>query len=120
LLVVDAEGMAASVAAVVKGFAELDPGVRVAAVLCNRVAGPRHYAYLEPALRRCTAVAPAGWLPRRPEWHIPERHLGLVTREDLSGKASGPDLDALCEALEATVDLELLLRAAGRHAPPRL
>src|SRR5260370_15050242 len=40
LLVVDAAAAAASVAAVVKGFAELDPAVRVVAVLCNRVAGP--------------------------------------------------------------------------------
>src|SRR5207248_876254 len=89
LLVVDAEGAAASVAAVVKGFAEFDPGVRVAAVLCNRVAGPRHYAYLEPAIRRHTRVAPAGWLSRRPEWEIPERHLGLLTRQDVDRAASG-------------------------------
>src|SRR5262245_56522087 len=81
LLVADAEGMAASVAAVVRGFAEFDPEVHVAAVLCNRVAGPRHYAYLEPAIRRHTRVAPAGWLPRRQEWQIPERHLGLMTRQ---------------------------------------
>jgi cobyrinic acid a,c-diamide synthase len=109
LLVVDAEGAAASVAAVVKGFAELDPDVRVVAVLCNRVAGPRHYAYLEPAIRRHTGVVPVGWLPRRAEWQIPERHLGLVTREDLSGTAAGIDFDALAQALEATVNLDLLL-----------
>jgi cobyrinic acid a,c-diamide synthase len=112
LLVADAEGVAASVAAVVKGFAELDPAVRVAAVLCNRVAGPRHYEYLEPAIRRHSRVVPVGWLPRRAEWQIPERHLGLVTREDLSGAAGGAHFDALAEALETTVDLDLLLSVA--------
>src|SRR5262249_2159919 len=54
VLVVDASGMAASLAAVVKGFSELEPRVRVAGVVCNNVAGPRHYAYLEPAIRRHT------------------------------------------------------------------
>jgi cobyrinic acid a,c-diamide synthase len=110
LLVVDAEGAAASVAAVVKGFADLDPGVRVAAVLCNRVAGQRHYAYLEPAIRRHTSVAPVGWLPRRSEWHIPERHLGLLTRQDLEGFAA----EALAQGFEASVDLELLLAVSGQ------
>src|SRR5579884_1878301 len=82
VLVVDAAGVAASVAAVVKGFSEFDPEVTVAGVICNRVAGPRHYAYLEPAIRRHTRVVPLGWLPRPPEWEIPERHLGLMTLED--------------------------------------
>src|SRR5208283_3608932 len=61
LLVVDAAHASGSVAAVVKGFAELDPEVRVAAVVCNRVAGTKHYRYLEPAIRRHTRVQPAGW-----------------------------------------------------------
>src|SRR5437867_627333 len=60
LLVTDASAVAASMAATVKGFAEFDPAVRVAAVVCNRVAGPKHYAYLEPAIRRHTGVHPAG------------------------------------------------------------
>jgi cobyrinic acid a,c-diamide synthase len=123
LLVADAEGVAASVAAVVKGFAELDPGVRVAAVLCNRVAGPRHYAYLEPAIRRHTRVAAVGWLPRREEWQIPERHLGLVTRQDMDPGAGGPPVEALAETLERTVNVDLLLELSeypasrGRQPP---
>ncbi len=109
VLVVDASAMAASVAAVVKGFADLDPEVRVVAVLCNRVAGPRHYAHLAPAIRRHTRVEPAGWLPRRPEWHIPERHLGLVTHGDLS---HGLNIAGLATAFEETVDVNLLLDLA--------
>src|SRR5262249_15125497 len=85
ILVVDASAMAGSVAALVRGCAELDPAVRVAGVICNRVAGARHYDYLEPALRRYTNVVPLGWLPRREEWRVPERHLGLTTAEESKG-----------------------------------
>lgn len=113
LLVVDASAVAASIAAVVKGFAEFDPEVRVAAVVCNRVAGPRHYTHLEPAIRRHTRVEPAGWLPRRPEWRIPERHLGLVTRADLGEF----DVDELARAFEATVNVDLL-QAVGQAFQP--
>ena len=115
VLVVDAAGLAASVAAVVKGFAEFDPAVRVAGVICNRVAGPRHYAYLEPAVRRHTGVAPLGWLPRRPEWEIPERHLGLTTQEDLPAAGRLPWEDSLADlaaALEETVEVDRLLELA--------
>jgi cobyrinic acid a,c-diamide synthase len=121
VLVVDAAGLAASVAAVVKGFAELDPAVRVAGVICNRVAGPRHYAYLEPAVRRHTGVVPLGWLPRRPEWGIPERHLGLTTQEDLaaSGRRAWEEmLDRLTAALEESVDVDRLLELAAVPDPP--
>jgi cobyrinic acid a,c-diamide synthase len=116
LLVVDAEAVAASVAAVVKGFADLDPGLRVAAVLCNRTAGLRHYALLQAAIRQHTGVPPVGWLPRRADWHIPERHLGLMTQEDWSVQAGGLDLDRLAEALEASVDVDLLLQQSERPA----
>jgi cobyrinic acid a,c-diamide synthase len=114
LLVVDAEATAASIAAVVKGFAEFDPQVRVAAVLCNRVAGPRHYAYLEPAIRKHTRVVPVGWLPRQPEWQIPERHLGLVTQEDLNA-GGGLDIEKLAAAFEATVDVDQLVELANNE-----
>jgi cobyrinic acid a,c-diamide synthase len=121
VLVVDAAGMAASVAAVVKGFAELDPAVRVAGVICNRVAGPGHYAYLEPAIRRHTGVVPLGWLPRRPEWEIPERHLGLTTQEDLRAGGRLPweeMLARLAAALEETVAVDRLLELAAVEDVP--
>jgi cobyrinic acid a,c-diamide synthase len=107
ILVVDAASIAASIAAVVRGFSEFDSRVQVAGVICNRVAGKRHYQYLESAIRKNTKVVPLGWLPRRLDWQIPERHLGLTTIQD---HACSPELwaslaDAFCE----TVDLDRLL-----------
>src|SRR4051794_30625297 len=43
VLVVDAAGMARSIAPMVRGFATFDPRVKVAGVVANRVGGPRHY-----------------------------------------------------------------------------
>jgi len=111
VLVVDAGGLAGSVGALVKGFAEFQPDVRVAGVICNRVAGPRHYEYLEPAIRQHTSVVPLGWLPRRREWQIPERHLGLTTAEE---HTAAPDAwEMLGSALAETVDIDRLLELGG-------
>jgi cobyrinic acid a,c-diamide synthase len=112
VLVIDAASVAASVAAMVKGFCDLDPAVQVVGVICNRVAGTRHYGYLEPAIRRHTRVVPLGWLPRRPAWEIPERHLGLTTHDDLTAErrvAWQDTLDGMAQALEETVDVAALL-----------
>lgn len=111
VLVVDAGAMAASVAALVKGYSEFDPQVRVIGVVCNRVAGPQHYAYLEPAIRNFTRIEPLGWLPRRAEWQIPERHLGLMTAEDLQVRSE--HWQQLGRALRETVDVDRLLALAA-------
>src|SRR5580692_13000823 len=52
VLVVDAKGQGASVAALVAGFVRHDPTVTVAGIVFNRVAGPRHRALLEAAIAR--------------------------------------------------------------------
>jgi cobyrinic acid a,c-diamide synthase len=106
VLVVDAGGMAGSVAALVKGFAEFDPGLRLVGVICNRVAGPGHYEYLEPAIRDI-GVAALGWLPRRADWQIPERHLGLTTAADHDTRADF--WETLGKGLAATVDVDRVL-----------
>jgi len=114
VLVVDAAAVAGSVAAVVKGFSEFDPAVRVVGVVCNRVAGPRHYEHLEPAIRRHTGVVPLGWLPRRPEWTVPERHLGLTTAEDFPSGTSR--WETLGQLLAETVDVDRLVALASATA----
>jgi len=118
VLVIDAEGQGASAAAVVRGFAEFDPTVRVVGVICNRVAGPRHYEYLTPAIRAHTKATPLGWLPRDPAWEVPERHLGLTTVDDLGASRRW---DRAGAALAQTVDVDALLelcKASGGREPP--
>ncbi|MCS6852704.1 MAG: cobyrinate a,c-diamide synthase, partial [Gemmataceae bacterium] len=107
VLVVDGSAVARSIAAVVKGFSLFDETLSLVGVICNRVAGPKHYAHLEAAIRRHTAVVPLGWLPRRPEWVIPERHLGLTTVDDLADCEERAR--QLAEACETTLAIDRLL-----------
>ena len=59
-------------------------------------------------------MVPLGWLPRQPEWEIPERHLGLVTADDLVS-AEGR-WEQLGQSLMETVDVDRLQALA--EAPP--
>ncbi|WP_437814043.1 cobyrinate a,c-diamide synthase [Sorangium sp. So ce1078] len=110
-LVVDASGMARSVAALVQGFAGFDPGLRVAAVVCNQVGSRGHLDILRQAQRSPPVI---GGLPRDEAQRFPERHLGLRTADE----AALPEerFDHWGAQAEAWIGLDALLEIA-RGAP---
>jgi len=103
LLVVDAGAMARSAAAVVRGFRDFDPALRIAAVIFNRIGGPGHLALLRDALAAAGLPPCLGGLPTDARFTIPERHLGLVT------DATVP-IEALAEAAERHLEVDAILR----------
>ena len=119
VLIVDAKGQSQSVAALVRGFADFDPGLRLAGVILNRVGSDRHRALLSDALTTHVPQVPVlGAVPRLPWLEWPGRHLGLTLPDEL------PDMpaqaDRLGQLLPGCVDLEALQRAAGPlHDRPR-
>jgi len=110
VLVLDASAMAGSAAAIVHGFDTLLPELRLSAVVCNRVSGEKHYAYLRDAITARCRPAPIGYLPRDESFAIPERHLGLhLAQESLTGDR----LDRLAQWMEAHLDLDRLLESSA-------
>jgi len=114
-LVVDVSGMARSVAALVQGFTGFSENVPsfsenlpFAGVILNRTGGPGHREILLSALRQ-TRVPVLGCLAKAPKLHLPSRHLGLTTAEDLN--AAENLLDGLADWVLAGVDLDALLTA---------
>ena len=115
VLVLDAAAMAGSAAAVVHGFDTLLPELPLAAVICNRVAGAKHYGYLRDAIAARCRPAPIGYLPRDTSFAFPERHLGL----HLAHEALTEDrLYSLAEWVESHLDLDRLLELSARIEAP--
>ena len=116
ILVIDVRSAAESVAAVVKGFATLDPEVRLAGVICNRIGSAKHQEMVAAAIRAHSDLPVIGFLPRREEVSIPSRHLGLHMGEEhpLRGEAQAQ----LAQLVEDYLDLDLLLRIGGEHREP--
>lgn len=105
VLVVNARGMAASAAALVKGFVDFDPQVRVAGVIFNNVGSDTHGELLRHALAvSLPALRVFGCVPRDESLAIPSRHLGLVTAED--NPLPGEFVDRLVEMAERCLDLD--------------
>jgi len=109
LLVVDARRQAQSVAALVKGFSEFRADCRVAGVILNRVASPRHRAILERALAPL-AIPVLGTLKEDPDLAMPSRHLGLVQAEEHENLRAFLDRAAVCAA--DGIDLDRLAALA--------
>lgn len=109
VLVVNARGMAASAAAMVKGFAGFDPQVRVAGAIFNNVGSQSHGELLRQAMSQSLPeVTVFGCIPRDELLTIPSRHLGLVTAED--NPLPPKFIDRLAEMAEGHLDLDGLLR----------
>ncbi len=132
LLVVNAHGTARSLAATVKGFAEFEPGVRVAGVIANQGGSPRHRAWLAESLTQVATAPLLGMLPRGSLPALPSRHLGLVAADqanlppdsiDQLADACGGHLDMptiidLARSAE-NFDVDEVLPPASMAAPPR-
>ncbi|MCK9249767.1 MAG: cobyrinate a,c-diamide synthase [Solirubrobacteraceae bacterium] len=115
VLVLDASAMARSAAAVVHGFRDFDPAVRVAGVILNRVGSDGHEQLLREALAD-GGVPVLGALRRDERIATPERHLGLVPVAEREAQARDA-LALLADATARHVDLDATL-ALARSAPP--
>lgn len=115
ILVVDAKAAAESIAAVVKGFESLDPGLDLKGVIVNRVGSPRHLSLLTSAVEAHCRTPILGALPRDPRFTIPDRHLGLMMGSE--HPLTQGQLDLLASAVEEHIDLAAVVRLAQASSP---
>jgi cobyrinic acid a,c-diamide synthase len=111
VLVVDSGAQAASVAALVGGFAHHRTDVPVIGVIFNNVGSARHAALLDEAIARALPqIARFGAMQRDRSLALPERHLGLVQAREQH------DLEALIETAAdraaQAIDLDALIALA--------
>lgn len=112
VLVVDCQGMGASVAALAAGFAGFHCRVVLAGVILNNVASPRHEELLRGACEGA-GLTVFGAVRRDPALVRPSRHLGLVQAGE------DPQLEGFIAAAAASLGAQIdtgALFAAARPA----
>ncbi|MGH3357057.1 MAG: cobyrinate a,c-diamide synthase [Nocardioidaceae bacterium] len=110
VLVVDISHASRSIAAVVRGMADFDPGVQIAGVILNMAGSPRH----ADEVVRAIDLPVLGVLHRDDGIVAPSRHLGLVPAAERDEAAH--TLETLTDRITQRVDLAGLLEVA-RSAP---
>lgn len=110
ILVVDCKGKSTSIAAEILGYKMLDPDIKIAGVIINRVNSEKLYEMLKEAIERYTKIECLGYLKNDENLAISSRHLGLLQAEEVE------DLDRKMEVLKTelkkTVNLERIYEIA--------
>lgn len=83
ILVVDAARVGQSIAALVYGYKNFDPDLKLDGVIINNVGSFRHYQIIKEIIESEPVNLKAlGYLPRQQNLELPESHLGLIPAED--------------------------------------
>jgi cobyrinic acid a,c-diamide synthase len=109
LLVLDPSGQAQTAAAIAAGLRDFRPGLKVAGVVLNRVASPRHEDLVRRAMEGA-GIRVLGALPRHAPIALPERHLGLVQADELA--RLNELIGEAARLVAEHVDLDALLQLA--------
>jgi len=108
---VDSTKMTRTMAAVVAGCVQFDPGVMIKGVILNRVANARHEKKLRDSIEHYCGIPVIGAIPKLDTQHFPERHLGLVpTAEHDWARES---IDAVTKIAQQHIDLEAVVAIAN-------
>jgi len=116
ILVVDGSAMSASVAALVRGYRDHDPQVRLAGVILNRVSHERHRQLLVEALESID-VQVLGCVGTDDALTWRDRHLGLVPVVEQPTEVA-KQLARLATVIAESCDLDAVMRVAA--SAPRL
>lgn len=107
VLVVNASGMYQSVAALVQGFANYDPDLRIAGVLLNHVGNPMVYSAMQQMIENTTGIPCLGYLPKVKGAELESRHLGLIQAQELD--TFQEKIDLLTNVFSTSIDIDKLL-----------
>ena len=94
ILVVDAASSSRSIHAVILGFSDFDPRIRIAGIIFNRIATDSHREMIASARK----VPALGWIYQSRDHEVKSRHLGLVMAHETDGfKACGRMIRESCD-----------------------
>jgi cobyrinic acid a,c-diamide synthase len=113
ILVVNATKATRTVAALVRGCQVFDPDLKIAGIILNKVAGPRHEKVIRESIEKYCDLPVLGAIPKlgKDASLLPGRHLGLVPPTEFPGRSEVED--KLVEIATNHLDLDKILASAS-------
>jgi cobyrinic acid a,c-diamide synthase len=116
VLVANVKGMGRSCLALLKGFKEYEPGLKVAGVILNNAGGDYYRTHIKNSIEEELGLKVLGCLSKNKAIIMPERHLGLLPAEE--NQRLSQVLNQMADMVEAEVDLAGILEAAKQAWKP--
>ncbi|MDE2739423.1 MAG: cobyrinate a,c-diamide synthase [Paracoccaceae bacterium] len=115
ILVIDASKQYHSVALAPMGLMKARPKVNLLGVILNNIGSSRHLSGARESLDSY-GIELLGWLPKSPEFKIPERHLGLVLPEE--NPAMEEFIERISVKMDQLVQVDTILQGAMEITKP--
>lgn len=107
VLVVSAQSITRSAAAMVKGFQHFDRDIHIAGVILNNIKGGSHREKAVTAIEHYCDIPVIGAIPRMEEMQLAMRHLGLVPYREGAGRGDfDTRIATITDMIGRYVDLE--------------
>lgn len=110
ILVINGKAMAASSAAMVLGYKELDKDVNIKGVIVNNVKTKGHYEIIKSAVEKYCDVEVLGYFPPNEEFSLESRHLGLVPSVEIDSLKV--KFNNLADEIEKYIDVDRIIEIA--------
>lgn len=117
ILMIDSRKGARSVAAMAAGYKDFDPELNMAGVILNGIGSDYHLKLCKEAIEYYVGIPVAGYLPRRDDLVLPERHLGLIPAAE--DPVQQEFFDRLISQIEETIDISRLIELADKAKTPQ-
>ena len=117
LLVVNCSKTTRTVAALVLGCEAFDPRIRIAGVILNQIANPRHESVIRQSLELYTDVPVLGTMPRLKQDIFPMRHLGVTPHQEYAQATEA--VERLAALTETHFDLDAIIMRMRDTLPLR-
>lgn len=111
VLIIDGKSMAASAAALVLGYKNMDPCVNIAGVIANNVSTQSHFDIIKSSVEKITGIKVLGRIPKDENFALSSRHLGLTPSIEIDGLDER--LDYIASVIEKHIDLDELMALAN-------
>ena len=118
LLVVNCSKTTRTVAAMVLGCRQLDKRVRIAGVILNQIATPRHERIVTQSVEKYTDVPVVGIVPRMKDDIFPMRHLGVTPHQEYGTADSA--VSRLAGIAEDHFDLDRIIKLMRPQYQPAM
>ena len=114
ILIFDVKSMARSAAAMVSGFVNFDPDLKIAGVILNRIGSERHLRLVKEAIKAYCNVPVVGYIRKNAKLELPSRHLGLVPT--VEGGELPAKINSLADEIREGIDFAGIMQIAHSAA----
>lgn len=110
ILVINGKAMAASSAATVLGYKEIDKDVDLRGIIVNNVKTKTHYEIIKKSIEKYCGIEVLGYFPPNNEFSLESRHLGLVPSVEIDLLKN--KFNNLANEIEKYINIDRILEIA--------